>query len=202
MNSVKFIYSNCIDPFFNIASEEYLLKQTDGFYIYLWQNSPAVIIGNNQNTLLEVNLGYAKNNNVSIVRRLTGGGAVYHDLNNVCYTIIAPFNSSENNYVKFTKPVIDFLDSLGVKATFSGRNDITIGDKKISGNAQVVYKDRIMHHGTLLFNSDLDVLSKVLLENKLKTQSKGIKSNRARVTNIKNHLKKRFNLQRVFKFTL
>ncbi|MBR5900236.1 MAG: lipoate--protein ligase, partial [Clostridia bacterium] len=184
----KFIRSDITDPQFNIASEEYLLKQTNGFYVYLWRNSPAVIIGKNQNTLLEVNLGFANHKGIKVVRRLTGGGAVYHDLNNVCYTVIAPYNAELNGYIEFTRPVIEFLNSLGVKAEFSGRNDICIGDKKISGNAQVVYKDRIMHHGTILFDTDLSVLDGVLVENKLKIQSKGIKSNRARVTNVKKHL--------------
>ena len=188
MKEFYFISSNINDPYFNLASEEYLLKHLNGYYVYLWINSPAVIIGNNQNTLLEVNLKTAEEKNIKIVRRLTGGGAVYHDSNNICYTVIAPFSKEENNYVKFTKPVIEFLNSLGIKAEFSGRNDICIDGKKISGNAQVVYKDRILHHGTLLFDTDLSVLSDVLVENKLKTESKGVKSIRARVTNIKNHL--------------
>ena len=188
MKEFYFISSNINDPYFNLASEEYLLKHKDGYYVYLWINSPAVIIGNNQNTLLEVNLKTAESKNVKIVRRLTGGGAVYHDYNNVCYTVIDPFNSEENNYIKFTKPVIEFLNSIGVKAKFSGRNDIYIDDKKISGNAQVIYKDRILHHGTILFDADLSTLSEVLIENKLKIESKGVKSIRARVTNVKEHL--------------
>lgn len=192
MENFKFIYSNITEPQFNIASEEYLLKQKGGYYVYVWRNSPAVIIGSNQNTLLEVNVKKAEELDIKIVRRQTGGGAVYHDLNNVCFTVIAPFNNNQNNYFYFTEPVIKYLNSLGVKANFSGRNDICIGDKKISGNAQVIYKDRIMHHGTLLFDSDLSVLSSVLTPNKLKTLSKGIKSNRARVDNIKNHLPKGF----------
>lgn len=194
----KFIRSDITDPQFNIASEEYLLKHTDGYYVYLWRNSPAVIIGNNQNTLLEVNLGYAKQKGVQVVRRLTGGGAVYHDLNNVCYTVIAPYNPNQNNYKAFTIPVIEFLKSLGVQAEFSGRNDVCIDGKKISGNAQVVYKDRIMHHGTLLFDTDLTVLDGVLIPNALKTQSKGIKSNRARVTNIRSHLKEDMTCEHFF----
>lgn len=188
MEKFNFVISSSNDPYFNLASEEYLLKQKNGYYIYLWINSPSVIIGNNQNTLLEVNLKNAESKNVKVVRRITGGGAVYHDYNNVCYSIIAPYNASENNYVKFTAPVISFLNSLGVKAEFSGRNDITVDGKKISGNAQVIYKDRILHHGTLLFDSDLNALKDVLIENKLKTESKGIKSIRARVTNILEHL--------------
>ncbi|MBO5889175.1 MAG: lipoate--protein ligase [Clostridia bacterium] len=188
MKDFYFISSNINDPYFNLASEEYLLKHKDGYYVYLWINSPAVIIGNNQNTLLEVNLKTAEEKNIKVVRRLTGGGAVYHDLNNICYTVIAPFSKEENNYIKFTKPVIEFLNTIGVKAEFSGRNDICIDGKKISGNAQVIYKDRILHHGTLLFDTNLSVLSDVLVENKLKTESKGVKSIRARVTNVKEHL--------------
>ena len=198
MKNFKFISSNITDPYFNIASEEYLLKNTSDFYIYLWKNSPAVIIGNNQNTLIEVNLKKAEEKGVKVVRRLTGGGAVYHDLNNVCYTIIAPYNKEENSYELFTKPVIDYLNGLGVKACFSGRNDITVNGKKISGNAQVIYKDRIMHHGTLLFNSDLTFLSEVLIENNLKIQSKGIKSIRQRVTNIKEHLPNDFTISNFY----
>ena len=188
MKNFNFVISSSFDPYFNLASEEYLLKQKKEFYIYLWINSPAVIIGNNQNTLLEVNLKNAESKKIKVVRRITGGGAVYHDLNNICYSIIAPYSASENNYLKFTAPVIEFLNSLGVKAEFSGRNDIAIDGKKISGNAQVIYKDRILHHGTLLFDSDLTALNDVLIENKLKTESKGVKSIRARVTNIKQHL--------------
>ena len=188
MKKTYFICSDIQNPYFNIASEEYLLKQTDEFYIYLWRNKKAVIVGNNQNTLLEVNLNCAQNNDVKIVRRLTGGGTVYHDENNICYTIIAPYKAGENAYIKFTAPVIEYLNSLGVKAEFSGRNDICVDGKKISGNAQVVYKDRIMHHGCILFDSDLTALSNVLVENKLKTQSKGIKSIRARVTNVRQYL--------------
>ncbi len=188
MKDFYFLSSPSNNPYFNLASEEYLLKQSNNFYIYLWVNSPAVIIGNNQNTLMEVNLKTAEDNGVKIVRRLTGGGAVYHDLNNICYSIIAPYNKDENSYMLFTKPVIEYLNFLGVNATFSGRNDITVDGKKISGNAQFIYKDRILHHGTILFDTDLSVLSKVLLENKLKTESKGVKSIRARVTNVLKHL--------------
>ena len=188
MKKFKLICSNIHDPYFNLASEEYLLKNTSDFYIYLWINSPAVIVGNNQNTLMEVNLNETEKKNVKVVRRLTGGGAVYHDLNNICYTIISPYNKEENNYVKYTKPVIEYLSSLGVKAEFSGRNDICVDGKKVSGNAEVVYKDRIMHHGTILFDTDLEVLSTVLNQNKIKIQSKGIKSIRARVVNIKSLL--------------
>ena len=191
----KFLTHDNTDAYFNLASEEYLLKQTDGYYFYLWINAPAVIVGVNQNALQEVNLSYTQTNGIKVVRRLTGGGAVYHDLGNLCYTVIAPFSESENNYKKFTAPVIEYLNELGVKAEFSGRNDITVDGKKISGNAQTVYKNRIMHHGTILFSSDMTVLEKALNPNKLKIESKGIKSVRARVTNVSNCLKNPLTIQ-------
>ncbi len=188
MSTFKFITHNNTNPYFNLASEEYLLKQTKDYYIYLWTNAPAVIVGVNQNALEEINLNFTKENNIKVVRRMTGGGAVYHDLNNLCYTVIAPFNESENAYKKFTAPVLEYLNELGLSAEFSGRNDILVDGKKISGNAQTVYNDRVLVHGTLLFNSDLSVLEKALKPNKLKMQSKGIKSVRSRVTTLKERL--------------
>ena len=189
MSTFKFITHENDDAYFNLASEEYLLKQTDGYYFYLWINAPAVIVGINQNTAQEVNLAYTEAHGVKVVRRLTGGGAVYHDKGNLCYTIIAPYDEKVDNYRKFTAPVIEYLNTLGVKAEFSGRNDITVDGKKISGNAQTVYGGKIMHHGTILFSSDMDGLTRALNPSKIKVESKGIKSVRARVTNVKDHLK-------------
>ncbi len=184
----KFLTHQNVNPYFNLASEEYLLKQTKGYYIYLWVNAPAVIVGVNQNALQEVNLAFTKENDIKIVRRLTGGGAVYHDLGNLCYTIIAPYEEKEDAYEKFTTPVIEYLRELGVNAEFSGRNDILVDGKKISGNAKTVYNDRVLVHGTLLFDSDVFALEKALKPNKLKMQSKGIKSVRSRVTTLKEQL--------------
>ena len=190
MNNFKFITHDVHDAYFNLASEEYLLKNTDGFYFYLWINDPAVIVGVNQNAIEEVNLNYTDSNAVKVVRRLTGGGAVYHDGGNLCYTVIAPYVEGENFYKKFTAPVIEYLNDLGISAEFSGRNDLLVDGKKISGNAQTVYNGKIMHHGTILFDADLDRLKHALLPNPLKMQSKGIKSVRARVVNVKEYLDK------------
>ncbi len=195
MQKFKFITHDNTDAYFNLASEEYFLKQTDGYYFYLWINAPAVIVGANQNAIEEVNLPYTEKEGIKVVRRLTGGGAVYHDLGNLCYTVIAPFDSEADNYKEFTKPVIEYLNSLGVDAKFSGRNDITVDGKKISGNAQTVYKNRIMHHGTLLFSSDMSVLGNALNPSKIKMESKGIKSVRARVTNILDCLKDKIDIK-------
>lgn len=188
MDKFLFLTHDFTDPYFNLASEEYLLKHRKEYFIYLWINAPAVIVGVNQNTVQEVNLDYTTSHGIKVVRRQTGGGAVYHDLNNLCYTVIAPFRENVDNYRRFTAPVIEYLNTLGVKAEFSGRNDIVVGGKKISGNAQTVSGGRIMHHGTLLFDTDMTALTYALKPNKLKTESKGIKSVRARVTNIKQYL--------------
>ncbi len=188
MDEFLFLTHDITDPYFNLASEEYLLKRKNGNFIYVWRNAPAVIIGINQNAFAEVNFDYTLSNDVKTVRRLTGGGAVYHDLNNLCYTVIAPFDENADAYREFTAPVIDYLNSLGVKAEFSGRNDIVIDGKKISGSAQTVFGGRIMHHGTLLFDTDMDALNRSLKPNELKMESKGIKSVRARVANVKDYL--------------
>lgn len=197
----KFYFINEVshEPSFNIASEEYLLKEKEDFYIYVWRNSPAVIVGVNQNTLSEINVNYLDSNNIKLVRRLTGGGAVYHDLNNVCYTVIAPYNKGEETFKRFSSPVIAFLKTLGITAEFSGRNDILVDGKKISGTAETVYKDRIMHHGTLLFDTDFSVMEKVLNPDKIKTESKGIKSVRSRVTNLKDYLGEKIDINSFMK---
>lgn len=190
MENFYFITHDITNPQFNLAMEEYLLKQKSGYYVCLWRNSPAVIIGVNQNAYKEVNLSYTEENGIEVVRRITGGGAVYHDLNNICYTVIAPYNENENRFQKFTAPVIEYLKSLGLNAQLSGRNDILLDGKKISGSAETVFNDRVMHHGTLLFKTDVNVLSNALNPSKLKIESKGISSVRSRVTNISECLKK------------
>lgn len=180
-NGVKGAYSA---PF-NIATEQYLLESCSSSFIHVWRNRSAVIVGVNQNTLSEVDLEYTESQDIEVVRRMSGGGAVYHDMGNICYTLIAPFQKDKDLYKEFCTPVIEYLNSLGVRAEFSGRNDITVGEYKISGNAQRVYRDRVMHHGTILFDTDLTVLEKALIPSPLKLKSKGIKSVRARVKNIR-----------------
>ena len=188
MENFLFLTHDIQDPYFNLASEEYLLRERTENFIYIWRNAPAVIVGVNQNAFNEVNLNYVEENGVKVVRRQTGGGAVYHDLNNLCYTVVSKYDQNADNYKKFTAPVIEYLNSLGVNAEFSGRNDIVIDGKKISGNAETVVNGRIMHHGTLLFDTDMNALTRALKPNPLKMQSKGIDSVRKRVTNIKEYL--------------
>ncbi|MGH4118483.1 lipoate--protein ligase [Clostridium sp.] len=179
-----------VNPYFNMAVEEYILKEFKEDCFMLWRNEPAIIVGKNQNTLSEINLEYIEANNISVVRRLSGGGTVFHDLGNLNFTFIKN-NSDENfnNFRRFTLPIINVLKSLNINAEFSGRNDLTIEGKKFSGNAQYNYKNRVLHHGTLLFSSDISNLSKALQAKPLKFQDKSIKSVISRVTNISSHLK-------------
>lgn len=188
---MKSIYNPSTDPHFNLALEEYVLKYLDPQedFVILWQNSPSIIIGRNQNTVEEINSKYVKENDISVVRRLSGGGAVYHDSGNLNFTFIVKNDQdSVSNYRKFTKPVIDALNRLGIPAEFSGRNDITIEGKKFSGNAQYYYRNRLLHHGTLLYNSELTRLQEALQVRGDKISSKGIKSVRSRVTNIADYM--------------
>jgi lipoate-protein ligase A len=175
------------DPRINLALEEYLIKSVAPkeeillFYI----NKPSIIIGRNQNTIQEINVDYVQDHDIIVVRRLSGGGAVYHDLGNLNFSFIAP-NSPGNfhNFRKFTQPVIKVLMRMGVPAELSGRNDILVDGKKISGNAQYVSGLRMVSHGTLLWDTDLSVVGEALRVKQAKIESKGIKSVRARVANI------------------
>ncbi len=188
---MKYIVNKSNDPAYNIALEAYAFRELtseDEIFI-LWINEPAIIVGKHQNTIQEINKEYTDEHGIHVVRRLSGGGAVYHDLNNLNYTIIS--NKSEEgafDFKTFSQPVIATLADLGVKAEFTGRNDLEIDGKKFCGNAQAYYKGRMMHHGCLLFDVDMSVLGDALKVSKDKIESKGIKSVRARVTNILNEL--------------
>jgi len=178
------------NPYFNLAAEEYVLKNFNENCFMLWRNRPSIIVGKHQNTLAEINIDYVKENNIDVVRRLSGGGAVFHDLGNLNFTFIKNVNNEGSlvDFKKYTQPVIDVLQHLGVNAIFEGRNDIMINGRKVSGNAEHVFKRRVLHHGTLLFSSVMADLSKALKVNPLKYQDKGVKSVRSRVTNISEHL--------------
>lgn len=187
-----YIENNCNKPQFNLALEEYVFNYLDEFdeIFLLWINEPTIVVGKHQNTIEEININYVKENNINVVRRLSGGGAVYHDLGNLNYTIISKSSGSSNfDFKTFSQPVIDVLADLGIKAEFTGRNDIVIDGKKFCGNAQYKRKGRVLHHGAILFDTDLEVLGKALKVSKDKIMSKGVKSVRSRVTKITDHLK-------------
>ncbi|MBE6656503.1 MAG: lipoate--protein ligase [Ruminococcaceae bacterium] len=182
---MKYLRLHSTDPYYNLAVEEYLLRHTRDDIFMLWQNERTVVIGKNQNAYAEVDLDYAKKENIRVSRRISGGGAVYHDMGNVNYTFIT---SSERatalDYAYFTRPIIEALATLGVKAELSGRNDLECEGKKFSGNAQYTGDGRILHHGTLLYDTDADVMSRVLRVDKEKLAHRAVKSHKGRVGNL------------------
>ena len=187
-----YIKNDCNKPQFNLALEEYVFNYLDQFdeIFLLWINEPTIVVGKHQNTIEEINIQYVKENNINVVRRLSGGGTVYHDLGNLNYTIISKNKDSNGfDFKTFSQPVIEVLADLGIHAEFTGRNDIVIDGKKFCGNAQYMRKGRVLHHGAILFDVELDVLAKALKVSQDKIVSKGVKSVRSRVTNIKEHLK-------------
>ena len=191
---MRYIYNNSTEPYFNLALEEYFLKRTDEEYFILWRNEPCIVVGKNQNTLSEIHLEFVKERNIKVVRRLTGGGAVFHDLGNINFTFIVNDESSFNDFKGFVAPIIGTLKTLGIDAEFSGRNDMLIEGKKFSGNAQCKHKSRVMHHGTLLFSSNMNDLSGALKPKDIKFSDKSVKSVASRVTNISEHLENKLSV--------
>ncbi|WP_458626812.1 lipoate--protein ligase [Winogradskyella sp. PC D3.3] len=180
------------NPKLNLALEEYALRHFDAStdYLLFYINEPSIIIGRNQNTLEEINKDYIDENNIHVVRRISGGGAVYHDLGNLNFSFITNHDGkSISNFKKFTAPVIKVLNSMGVAAELKGRNDILVNEKKISGTAQFSTGKRMISHGTLLFDTDMGEVVKALQVKMSKIQSKGHKSVRSRVANISEFLK-------------
>jgi lipoate-protein ligase A len=176
------------DPRINLAIEEYALKTMDvdkDSYFLFYINEPSIIIGKNQNTIEEINTDYVESNGIHVVRRLSGGGAVYHDLGNLNFSFLTKDDGdSFRNFKKFTQPIVDALKAMGVDAELSGRNDILAGGRKISGNAQFSTKGRMFSHGTLMFDTEIEAVVSALKVRKDKIESKGIKSIRSRVANI------------------
>lgn len=179
---MKYLINNSTDPYFNLAFDEYCLENipSEEPYFFLWRNRPAVIIGLNQNAYSEVNLDYLNSHGITLARRVTGGGAVYHDLQNMNYTIIGKNPSPQ--------PMVDALRSLGVPAELTGRNDIFVEGRKVSGYARRVSHSQEIIHGTLMYNVDLDTLTHVLDTPGSKMQAKGISSVKSRVANLKEYL--------------
>lgn len=174
---------------FNQATEEYFLKNFEEDFYMLYRNKAAVIIGKHQNALAEINLNKCEEQDVEVIRRLSGGGTVFHDEGNLNYCFISKGKKGELiNFRKYSQPVIDVLQSLNVNAKFEGKSDLTIDGMKFSGNASHIYRSKVMQHGTMLFSSDLSRLNSLLKVNPLKFKDRGVRSIRSRVTNISEHL--------------
>lgn len=185
--SWRYIEVKSTDPAFNLALEEYVFEKLSKDYNYfiLWQNDKTVVIGRHQNTFNEVDEAFIRENNVRVVRRLSGGGAVYHDLGNLNFTFIQDAAGKEPDLALFCHPVAKAIRALGANAEVNGRNDITVDGMKFSGNAQYVKNGRVMHHGTLLFDSRLENAAKALRPDPDKIKAKGVASVRSRITNLK-----------------
>lgn len=189
--AMYYIESHSTDPKWNLALEQYAfdtLSLRDSI-LMLWQNDNTIVAGKNQNIAAEVDEQFVREHGISVVRRLSGGGTVYHDLGNLNFTFITPSGGNDKiDFRTFCLPIIETLASFGVKAELSGRNDMTVDGKKFSGNAQYLRDGRVMHHGTLMFSSDLTVLSRALTVNREKLRSKGVASVASRVTNLAPYL--------------
>lgn len=185
------------DPYFNVATDEFIFKHLQEDCFMLWQNDNAIIVGKHQNALAEINLDYVKAHEIKVVRRLSGGGAVYHDMGNLNFTFTRSSDREDDlvDFKRYTAPIIAVLQEMGVNAEFSGRNDIMIDGKKFSGNAEHVFKNKVMHHGTLLFSSNMPNISGALKINPLKYKDRAVKSIPKRVTNIQDHLKEKMTVE-------
>lgn len=187
---IKYIERPETDPYYNLAAEEYLFEKAVADTFMSWQNEPSVIIGKHQNTLKEINSSYINRHNIPVIRRITGGGTVYHDPGNINFSFI--FTGRKDNLIdfrEFTRPVILFLESLGLNARFAGKNNITVNGLKVSGNAAHLYKNKVLYHGTLLFETRLEFLEKAIAGNESLFHDKAVSSVRAKTINIKDILK-------------
>jgi len=188
---VTYLETGSLDPAYNLAFEEVVLdSRREGDCLILWQNDRTIVVGQNQNTLEELDRDFVEEGGIRVVRRITGGGAVYHDLGNLNYSFITDAGAPEEMTMeRFTVPMAEALQRLGLRAEVSGRNDILVEGRKVSGTAQCLRNGRILHHGTLLFDSDLNMVAGALRADPEKFRSKSSKSVRSRVGNIREFLK-------------
>jgi len=187
---IYYIESKQTDPYHNLALEQLVFDRLDrkNSYFMLWQNHNAIIVGKHQNTIEEINTAFVKERDITVARRLSGGGAVYHDLGNLNFTFITDAETNGIEFSVFCEPIQKALRSFGVPVEISGRNDMTVEGKKFSGNAQYIKQNRVMHHGTILYDCNLDTLSQALNPTNDKIESRGITSIRSRVSNIRPYM--------------
>lgn len=187
---LHFIQRPETDPYYNLAAEEYIFEKAVADTFMTWQNEPSVIIGKHQNALKEINSSFLEENNIPVIRRISGGGTVYHDSGNINFSFI--FTGRKDNlidFMQFTRPIILFLKSLGLDARFEGKNNITVNGLKVSGNSAHLHKNKVLYHGTLLFDTDLGLLEKAIAGNESLFHDKAVSSARAKIINIKEILK-------------
>jgi lipoate-protein ligase A len=186
------------DPYFNLAAEEYILKNLPGDIFMAWRNDPCIIIGKHQNAAREVNHRLAQKLRLPVIRRISGGGTVYHDPGNINFSFIfADRKVNPIDFKVFTRPVIEFLGTIGIKARLEGKNSIYAGGFKISGNAAHVDRDRVLYHGTLLINADLDALTRVVQGDEMAYADRAVRSVPATVNNIAAILGKKLDVPRL-----
>ncbi len=177
------------NPYFNLAAEEYLLRQGPGDMFMLWQNEPCVVIGKHQNAFAEINYRYCRDEKIPVIRRISGGGAVYHGPGNINFSFIKTVEKENAvDFSRFLKPMMETFARLGLAVTSGKRNDLYIHGLKFSGNAEHVYRDKVLHHGTILFDANLDVLNLALTPSGKIFTDKAVKSVRSKVTNLKPYL--------------
>jgi lipoate-protein ligase A len=197
-----YTYNNKVtNPYYNLALEEFLLKEYDleEDLFYVWRNEPSVIYGRNQNPFKEINLSYATQQQIPVIRRISGGGTVIHDLGNINFTYITTSLTHLNDYQYFLQPIVTVLNKLGISTTFVPKCHIYLDDKKISGNAQTFYQNKVLHHGTILFHADLNQAHK-LLHKEVNVVGKYVDSVRAEITNIKDKIAVKASIEEVMSF--
>ncbi|PIY07038.1 MAG: lipoate--protein ligase [Bacteroidetes bacterium CG_4_10_14_3_um_filter_31_20] len=189
------IVNQSVNPYFNIASEEYLLKNFEHDCFMLWRNAPSLIIGKHQNTLAEININFAEKNDIKVVRRISGGGTVYHDLGNLNFTFITNHDNNKIiNFALFLKPITELLNNYEINVKLNKRNNLFVENKKICGTAAHIHKNKIIHHGTLLFATNIDSLENAIKINYENFTDKSIKSVNNIVTNINEHIKTKISI--------
>lgn len=182
---MQFLYQPFNNVYYNLACEEYFLKNKEEDVCILWRSAPSIVIGKHQNAMAEINYPFVLKNNIPVARRLSGGGTVFHDWGNLNFCFIQKGDATSLvDFKKFTRPIIEFLSQSGVMASFEGKNDLRVDGLKISGNAEHVYKNKVLHHGTLLFQSDIEFLREAIKPTSALIIDKAVQSLRSRVANI------------------